>query len=91
MSSPFTSRRLNAREVISTLGLANIGELTRLRSNGSRQFDPTFPPQVGNKWIEAEILEWQKSKEDAPQEFAAKPITKPQAHDRRSGMDRRKL
>lgn len=91
MNSPFTSRRLNAREVVNILGLANIGELTRLRSKGSRQYDPTFPQNVGSFFIENEVLAWKKSKEDAPQELAAKPTTKPQAHDRRSGMDRRKL
>lgn len=91
MNSPFTSRRLNAREVVNILGLANIGELTRLRSKGSKQYDPTLPLPVGGFFIEAELLEWRKSKEDAPQEFAAKPTTKPQAHDRRSGMDRRRL
>lgn len=90
MNNSLMSRRLTHREVAATLDITP-GDLTKIRAKGSRQYDPTFPLPVGSFFIENEILAWQKSKDDAPQEFAAKPITKPQAHDRRSGMDRRKL
>lgn len=90
MMNQFTSRRLTHREVAATLDITP-GDLTKIRAKGSRQYDPTFPQNVGSLFIENEVLAWKKSKEDATQEFADKPTTKPQAHDRRSGMDRRKL
>lgn len=87
--SQFISRRLTAREVVNILGLANIGELARLRSKDSRQYDPTFPLPVGSFFIEAEILAWKKSKE--AQISTPPPTIPPNTYDRRSGVaDRRR-
>ncbi len=84
----FTSRRFTPREVVSVLGLTNLGELAKLRSKGSRQHDSTFPLPVGGLFIEAEILAWKKSKEI--QITTPPPSIPTPTYDRRSGVANRR-
>lgn len=88
MNNSLMSRRLTHREIAATLGIT-LGELARLRSKGSRQYDPTFPLPVGGLFIEAETLAWKKSKE--VQIPTPPPSSTTHTFDRRNGVaDRRR-
>lgn len=77
MNSPHMSRRFTAREVVSVLGLSNLGELAKLRSKGSRHYESLFPLPVSGFFIEAEILAWKKSKEDKATQSPSTPERSP--------------
>lgn len=62
MNNAPTTHRLTHREVAAALGI-NFFEMAKLRSKGSRLFDPTFPAQANGLYSEVEVLAWKKSKE----------------------------
>jgi hypothetical protein len=83
------SRRLSFRDTAAVLGI-NLGDMIKLRSNGARNFDPSFPQQTNATFDETEILAWKAARDN--RQTANTPPSPPTApqQDRRIGIDRRK-
>ena len=70
--SASTPNSLTLRQAAAAI-LLNVGQVLKLRANGGKFFDPSFPKMIHGCFVESEILAWNKSKEDKAARISSTP------------------